>query len=719
MVDEETGSRRFGAFTGVFVPTFLSIVGVILFLRLGYIVGGAGLLGTVFIILIAISVTLSTGLAISSIASNIRIGSGGAYSIISKTLGLEIGGSIGIPLYLAQSFSVALYLFGFAEAWQFIFPHHGIVPVASLAFLFIFGLSLFSTKGVVRVQTVVFILICLALITVFIGGGVRSDGLSVPMQASGEPSFWRLFAIFFPAVTGLMSGIGMSGELTDPKRQIPKGVLYGLGITTIIYLAMSVILAFNATPEILLTDNLYMTQIALFPNIVIIGILAATFSSALTMFITAPRVMLALGNNSILPMSDILSKKSKNGEPKNAIVATGFVILPLIFMGSLDSVAQVLTMFFLITYAVINIAVFIEQNLGLRSFRPLFKVPKIVPLYGAISSFIIMFLINPYASIIAFISIFLIYIMIARKTIDQDTGDVRSGLFRSLSQWAEERTRTLPESSLHIWKPNMLVPVKTSKTLIANFPLVKSIAYPHGRITVLGFRMKNEEDNNNELRELPNLVEKFSQEKLFTTYSMIDAYNYIESVIVSMEAIESQSFAPNILLLPYRESEFGKENLDQIIESTTEKNCGLVLFDRDEEIGLGTESKIHVWISPKSLKKNLFEERYYDLALLIAYSMKKNWDGEIHIWMCVENEERIDKAQRYLSRLIYEARFPRSTKVNVVADSFEDTLRKAPRDDIHIIPFDQTDTSSISKISNIGDKSFLFVQDSTKESVLA
>ena len=112
---ERKESSKFGAFNGVFIPTFLSIIGVILFLRLGFIVGSAGILPTMGIILLAVSVTFATGLSLSSITTNIRIGSGGAYSIISKTLGLEIGGSVGIPLFFAQIFSVTLYLFGFME----------------------------------------------------------------------------------------------------------------------------------------------------------------------------------------------------------------------------------------------------------------------------------------------------------------------------------------------------------------------------------------------------------------------------------------------------------------------------------------------------------------------------------------------------------------------------------------------------------------------------
>ncbi len=727
MAEKETGSRRFGAFEGVFIPTFLSIVGVILFLRLGYVVGGAGLFGTVAIILLTISVTLATGLSLSSIASNIRIGAGGAYSIVTKTLGLEIGGSIGIPLYLAQAFSVALYIFGFSEAWQFVFPEHSITMIALLTFAVIFLVTYIKTDFAVKVQGGIFALICLALLVIFMGASVDGGELSVPLVRSGGPPFWTLFAIFFPAATGLMSGIGLSGELTDPKRQIPKGIIYGLLVTTLIYLAMTFVLSYSATPEQLIENSLIMTEISIFPELVVVGVLAATFSSALTMLIAAPRVLQALAEKSILPKKEFLSKKSGKGEPRNAIGLTALLIIPLLLLGSLDFVAQVLTMFFLITYASINLSVFIEQQLSIRSFRPTFRTPKIVPLYGFLASLAIMFVVNPYAGIVATVSVLAIYIALSKKPIEREHGDVRSGLFRALSEWAAEKTRRLPESSRHVWKPNLLVPVTTDKTLIGDFPLIKSIAYPHGRTTVLGLQLEDEDsipevedvEEERKLEEVPETIDKFEDDKIFATYSTIDAKDYTNSIIVSMEAIQSQVFAPNILFLPYKPGGILDEDLDEMVEAAEENYCGLTLLDKDENVRLGTEGDIHVWISPKALEDDLFERRYYDLSLLIAYSIKSNWNGKIHLWMVVDNENEGAEAEKYLKKLVYEARFPSSTEINVIKGKFKETLKEAPAGDLHIIPFERSDIDSINEIGKIEGKSYLFVHDSTKESILA
>ena len=82
---------RFGTFTGVFTPTLLTILGVIMYVRMGWVVGNAGLMGSFLILGLAMAITTCTGLSLSSIATNTRIGGGGPYAIMNKSLGLEVG----------------------------------------------------------------------------------------------------------------------------------------------------------------------------------------------------------------------------------------------------------------------------------------------------------------------------------------------------------------------------------------------------------------------------------------------------------------------------------------------------------------------------------------------------------------------------------------------------------------------------------------------------
>ena len=284
-------SNKFGTFSGVFTPTLLTILGVIMFLREGWVVGNAGLVGAWLIILIAVGITALTGLSMSSMTTNIRIGAGGAFSIISQSLGLEVGGAIGIPLYLSQTLAVAMYIFGFRDGWMSIFPNHIPLVVDLLTFAVLFGIAIVSAGLAFRIQYVIMGILVLALIsifaTVFTGAMQYQPTLIGSFPGSIEngfsgTSFWVVFAVFFPAATGIMAGANMSGELKDPRRSIPVGTMAAVGISSIIYVALAYWLARVATPDELVTNYAIMIEKALIPALVLAGLLGATFSSGLS-----------------------------------------------------------------------------------------------------------------------------------------------------------------------------------------------------------------------------------------------------------------------------------------------------------------------------------------------------------------------------------------------------------------------------------------------------
>lgn len=714
------GEFKYGTFSGVFVPTFLSIIGAILYLRLGFVVGNMGIVNSLIIILLSVSVTIATALSFSSIITNIRVGAGAAYSIISKTLGIEVGGSIGIPLYLAQTLSIVFYLFGFTEGWELLFPSHPSFIVLFLALASIFIISYISTKLAIKTQVFVFFLILVSLVSIFLGGGFWwSKTLSVPLFLSMQnSSFWGMFALFFPAATGLMAGVGLVSELEDPKKQVPKGILSAIGITTIIYLIVVLWFAANATPQQLLENKLIIVNLALFGPIVLVGLLAATYSSALTTFVAAPRMLQALAQNNIL--FPYLGKTSKKGTPRRAIILTTLIILLVLLVGSLDSVAPLITMFFLITYAAINLTVAIEQNLGLVGFRPTFKIPKFVPIYGSIVSIIFMFFINAVFGLMALVLLGLLYVYLIRKKIIPKEGDARSGLFRTIAEWSAKKILSLPESSTHIWKPNVLLPVVSTKTLLGNYAFIKSMVKPQGTLTVLGLKMENKlstpedisitkKQQDLELNELASLVKQFSNDGIFTSSSIVSIQDYTQGVITSLEAIESQVFHPNILFLPFRASKLPTKKLKSIYEAAKDSKSGVALFEKDSESGTGSEQNIHVWIKYSSL--DVFEKKNFDLAMLIAYSISRNWNAKIHYWIYDAKQG----AKEYAKKLLYESRFD-SNRVNISKESLTKSLKKSPEGDIHIISVDLNNLSVIKKIKG---RSILYVMDSGSEDILA
>ena len=224
ITQEEKPSRKlFGTFGGVFTPTLLTILGVIMYLRQGWVVGNAGLLGAWLIILLSFGITAFTGFSLSSITTNIRIGAGGAFNIISQSLGLEVGGSVGIPLFISQTLAVAMYIFGFRAGWLWVFSEHSPLMVDFAAFFVLFVIAYISAGLAFKIQYLILAIIIGSLFSVAWAAFTGSMQHSIQWwgEFAGSPEtdfrgtmFWLVFAVFFPASTGIMAGANMSGDLT-------------------------------------------------------------------------------------------------------------------------------------------------------------------------------------------------------------------------------------------------------------------------------------------------------------------------------------------------------------------------------------------------------------------------------------------------------------------------------------------------------------------------
>ena len=351
--------KTFGTFAGVFTPTTLTILGVIMFIRQPWVVGNAGVLGALGIVLLAVAITFTTALSLSSITTNVRIGSGGAFSLISQSLGLEIGGAIGIPFYFAQAIAVAMYIFGFREGLETLIPDVNTLILDLSIFILVMTIAFVSTSFAFKIQYFILGIIVLSLFSIY--GALFVNDLnfdfewfgkypgSVDNNSSGS-SFWIVFAVFFPAVTGVMAGANMSGDLTNPRKSIPLGTISSVIITTIIYISLIFVAAVIAQPAELASNYNVFIDKALFGPIVLAGLLGATLSSALGSFVGAPRILLALGEKNILPKSELLAKLSNKGEPVNAMLITALIVFLGISLRDLNTIAPILTMFFMIIY---------------------------------------------------------------------------------------------------------------------------------------------------------------------------------------------------------------------------------------------------------------------------------------------------------------------------------------------------------------------------------
>lgn len=728
---EKRKSKKFGTFAGVFTPTLLTILGVIMFLRQGWVVGNAGLGGAILIILLSFTITGATGLSMSTFVTNIRIGKGGAFSMISQSLGLEAGGSIGIPLYVAQGLAVVMYIFGFREGYLWAVEAWGLFPLPSLAidliiFAIIFGITMISTGLAFKVQYVILAIIIGALISV---------GLSVFVQPMDNPivwwgefpgspdkgfpgtTFWIVFAIFFPASTGIMAGANMSGDLKNPRKSIPIGTMAAVGLSFLIYLALAYWLIRVASIDDLTTNYTIMIDRAFWGPAVLGGLLAATFSSALASFVGAPRILEALGDHSIVPGSAWFSKRTKRGEPRNAYFFTAAIVLAAIMLRELNAIAPLVAMIFLLTYAVINLVVSVEQSLRLISFRPLLRVPKVIPVIGLIGCIFAMFIINSTFSLISIVIVIGIYFFLMKRKLTAPSGDVRSGLFNALAEWAAKQVSQ--GAAERAWKPNILVPVEDPHRLRGAFELVEQLASPVGSVKLMGVARASEMEALN--KQLIDSQQALIDSGVFTYSSVMEGENFPDAVRFGMQALSGSFFRPNLLFLELPKDKETHASLVEVMNEARNQKMGVSLLVRHDIAGLGRRQRVNLWIPDQGPEWKLEMEFIdLDLAILLAYRLQERWGAQLNVIATVKNENEKEKAELFLSRMVDLARLPARTIAMTADKDMEIFSRNAPVADLNIFPLpEEMNADMLWKLRDATGSSCLFTRDSGLESALA
>ncbi|MCB0212719.1 MAG: Na-K-Cl cotransporter [Anaerolineae bacterium] len=732
--------KKFGTFGGVFTPNVLTILGVIMYLRLGWVVGNAGIVGAVIIILMAKTVTICTGLSMSSITTNIKIGAGGAYSIISKSLGLEAGGSIGIPLYIAQTLSAALYIIGFTEGWLRVFPDHNPMLVSSIAWIGLLTISYISADLAIKVQFVIMAIMAASIVSFLFSPAPILPEINYVGHFE-KANFWVVYAIFFPAVTGIMAGANMSGDLRDPRRSIPVGTMSSIIVTMIIYISMAVVVGLVSTPDELLNNQMVMVDKALWGPAVLAGIMGATLSSALGSMLGAPRLLQALAEQKTVPFYKQMAVKTASNEPRNAIIVTGIMIEAAILLGNLDALAVLITMFFLITYGTLNLVVFLQQSMQIISFRPTFKVPRFVSLFGAVSCTFMMFLINPVFSVVAIFVIIAIYIWLTRKGLDADFGDIRGGLFLTLAERAARLADQFPDHQIS-WKPDLLVPIKDPKVWAGSMLFIRNITYPSG--SIFAFTVKEDEAHIEEDQAaLTELLSPLKEQNILVNSVVLEDEEFLHGAKLVIQTLRGGSFRPNTLFLTvggewdrtpmmdskgngsvlkkigsFRKNVFGPtkrdDTINQIVALASRYKMGVILLRQHPRMAFGVQKNVNLWLRDKSPN--------WHLAILIALQLQLNWGGKINLVTVAENGEEKARLRDFLNRLSDQARLPSTTEFHVLTGSFKEVLSTAPRADINIFGLSVTESglplSFIRDMPELVKTSCAFIIDSGSESAL-
>jgi amino acid transporter len=657
---------KLGTFLGVFTPTILTILGVIMYLRFGWVVGQVGLFKTILIVLLANLITLLTSLSLSAIATNSHVGVGGAYYMISRSLGLEVGGAIGFPLYISQALSVTLYAFGLAESLTFIWAD---LSVSTTAFVIIVLVALLSSRGAafaLRVQIPVMALIGLSLLALASGSIWGENIVAASPVAKVEPAgFWLVFAVFFPAVTGIMAGLSLSGDLAKPRLSIPRGSVSATLVGLLIYLIVPVLLFTSADAASLTTDPLIWNRIAFFgPWLILPGLWGAIFSSAVGSMLGAPRTLQALSMDRLVPKwmaGNVDSEK----EPQVGMFITLALSLAAVFLGDLNTVATVATMFFLSVYGTVNLVAALEYLSGNPSWRPTMNIHWALSLIGAVGCFGVMLLIHWPATIFAMAIELSIWLLLKRRVRKNSWGDIRRDLYEALIRWALVKLNDRPMTARN-WRPHILVFVSNVDKRLDLARFGAWFAENRGVVSICELYYGDILSLDVDTRERQKQINSFLKLNGVAAFGEVNIVQDVERGILTVA--QSNGIAgmeSNTVLVGWPDDRERLVKFLRVVKPLRHLNQSLIIGKLNPLTTFqeGHPQEVHVWWG--GLKRN------GDLLLLLAYLLTRNpeWrNARIRILSIASNELMKGQTERFLAQLIPEIRIQADVEVTVKAD---------------------------------------------------
>jgi solute carrier family 12 sodium/potassium/chloride transporter 2 len=660
-----------GTFGGVYTPSILTILGVIMYLRLGWVVGNVGLVGALLIVTLSVSITFLTALSISAIATDRVVRVGGAYYMISRSLGIETGGAVGIPLYFAQALSVALYILGFAEsvvgAFASLNQHYVALAVTVLVAL----LALTSAQIAIKTQYIIMAAIVLSLVSLVLGSPLENTQIEMWGTPGGEP-FWPVFAVFFPAVTGIMAGINMSGDLKDPTKSIPIGTLAAVGTGYVIYMLLPIILATRVDAATLVEEPLIMQRIALWGPAILLGVWGSTLSSAIGSMLGAPRVLQALARDGVLPkwMRFLGRGSGADDEPRIGTAVTLAVVVAAIGIGDLNVIAPVLTMFFLTTYLVLNVSAGIEGFLNSPSFRPMFRVHWSVSVLGGIGCLSVMFLINPLATVLAGVVVVIIFLWLQRRELRTTWGDVRRGVWMLLLRTSLMQLGHSPDAKN--WRPNILVLSGSPMHRWGLIELANSLSHNRGLFTVTSILPSGSRDvpqQQDMEATISNYLEKRGVQALVRVLTAPDPFEGAQRLV---EIYGLGQVVPDTVLLGDSEEPNSRDRYCQLISHLHNAERNVVIFHENPQTQRHRERVIDVWWG--GLHAN------GSLMLILADLLRADieWrNAIIYLKLVVPNQEAAEKAHQNLDQLIERLRIDARPDVMVANRPFYELLQQS------------------------------------------
>lgn len=675
----------------VFLTAISTILGAVMFLRFGYAVGSVSFYGTLLIIIIGHLVTIPTAMAIAEIATNQKVEGGGEYYIISRSFGINIGAAIGIALYFSRAISVAFYVIAFAEAFDPVFQwvnaefdlnitEKRFISVPTLLLMVLLILKKGANLGMKALYVVVAVLF-VSLVMFFIGDtgyAVEDTYKYLSRSVQDSDNFFYVFAIIFPAFTGMAAGVGLSGDLKNPKKSIPIGTLVATISGMVIYIFIAFKLAVSASSTDLVENQLIMSEIAVWGPIIPIGLAAATISSALGSIMVAPRILQALAQDGVFQvkqLNDFLQSERKNDkEPFNSSLVTSAIALFFVFIGDVNIVAEIISMFFMVTYGSICMISFLHHFAGDPSYRPVFKSRGVISLVGAAACLYLMLKMNLTYSVISLVLMTLFYLIISSSNRNQ-TGlaKIFQGVIFQVSRKLQIFLQNNEMEEADDWRPSVICISETFFNRPSAFNMLRWISHKYGFGTYLhyvnGYLSKESiESSKKEYEEILALSGN-TKSNVFIDTMISPSYTSAIAQAMQMPSISGKEF--NMILFEYPKG-------DEQVPTRITENFSLVKaanFDvgilLTSERDFGFQKRIDIWI-----KKGDYENS--NLMILMAYIIMghREWRGaKINIF-AIFPEESVEEEKANLTEVARQGRLPISAKNIEVIPRKEDVSNK-------------------------------------------
>ncbi|MDY7021253.1 MAG: Na-K-Cl cotransporter, partial [Cyanobacteriota bacterium] len=544
------------------------------------------------------------------------------------------------------------------------FPQLDVRIVALVTTILVTIIAIKSAELAIKAQYFIMAAIALSLVCFVAGAVLLPEPLLLTevdlevARSTAQVGFWPVFAVFFPAVTGIMAGVNMSGDLRDPTKSIPVGTLAAVITGYVVYMIIPVFLSKSAGAELLLADRLIMKRIAIWGPSILLGVWGATLSSALGSILGAPRVLQALARDGILPtwLRFLGTGSGEDDEPRIATVVTLIFVLVAVAVGDLNLIAPVLSMFFLTTYLVLNLAAGLESFLRSPSFRPSFRVHWFFSFLGVIGCLAVMFLIDAIATIMAAIIVFSIYIWLERRELEAAWGDVRQGIWMALVRMGVMQLSYTPDTKN--WRPHILT---FSGAPTKRWHLVElASAFTHNRslFTVCTVLPSGSRDPAQCSEMEATLREYLDRRGIQGFVRVITAPNPFTGAQQLVDTYGIGPLVPNTVLLGDSQSAQRRESYCEMIAELHKRERSIIIF-RSNQSEFERRKRIDVWWGGLNANGGLM--------LILSYLLRTSieWRGaEIYLKLVVPDQTAAQAARLNLNELVEQLRI--GAKPNVI-----------------------------------------------------